>query len=203
VLPERIPLFPLPNVVLFPQMPLPLHVFEPRYRQMVADARHGHDIIGMVLLKPGWEPIYQGRPPVFAIGCAGRIEQCETLPDGRYNLVLRGVERFQIAEEHGSEPYRVASVRPQAETHDAAALEAVRTTLIDTLQKANPQEAVAFEGQLPPDLFVNALCQSLDLTPLERQALLDCDDLAVRGQRLVEVLAFKRLERHAGPHRLH
>jgi uncharacterized protein len=203
VLPERIPLFPLSNVVLFPQMPLPLHVFEPRYRKMVADARQGHEIIGMVLLKPGWEPIYQGRPPVFAVGCAGRIEQCEALADGRYNIVLRGVARFRIAEEHGHEPYRVASVRPHAETQDAAALEAVRIALIDTLQKANPQEAVAFEGQLPPDLFINALCQSLDLTPLERQALLDCDDLVTRGRRLVELLAFKRLERHAGPHRLH
>jgi Lon protease-like protein len=200
VLPDRIPLFPLPNVVLFPQMPVPLHVFEPRYRKMVADVRAGHDTIGMVLLKPGWEPIYYGRPPVFAIGCAGRVEQCEALADGRYNLVLRGVARFEILEEHGSEPYRVASVRPRPETCDTADLEAVRIKLTSAL---HPQDAVALEGQLPPDLFINALSQSVDLTPLERQALLDCHDLGARGRRLIELLAFKRLESQAGSQRLH
>lgn len=203
-LPERIPLFPLPNVVLFPQMPLPLHVFEPRYRKMVSDVRHEHDTIGMVLLKPGWEPVYYGRPPVFPVGCAGRIEQCEELPDGRYNLVLRGISRFRIVEEHGSEPYRVATIRlqPEANAGDTA-LEAVRGELMEAIRKVNAQEAVAYEGQLPPDIFVNALSQSLDLTPIERQTLLDCDDLVGRGRRLAELLAFKRLEGLAGPQRLH
>ena len=202
-LPGRIPLFPLPNVVLFPQMPLPLHVFEPRYRKMVADVRQGHDLIGMVLLKPGWEPLYQGRPPVFPVGCAGRVEQCEPLPDGRYNLVLRGTARFRIVEEHGGEPYRVATVEARAESLDPIRVESLRVELIEAIRETSPQEAVSMEGQLPPDLFINALSQSLDLTPLERQALLECDDLAVRGQRLIELLAFKRLERQAGSQRLH
>ena len=73
--PSRI--FPLPNVVLFPNVFLPLHIFEPRYREMVADALDGDRIIGMVLLRPGWEGDYEGRPPVYPIGCAGLITHAE------------------------------------------------------------------------------------------------------------------------------
>ena len=198
-LPERLPLFPLPNVVLFPQMPLPLHVFEPRYRKMVADVRQDHDTIGMVLLRPGWEPIYYGRPPVFPIGCAGRIEQCESLPDGRYNLVLRGLSRFTIVEEHAGEPYRVATIRPRPDHTDPHSdLEAGRADLIAAIEKASEREIVVLHGQLPADVFVNALSQSLDLAPVERQTLLDCDDVVRRCRRLIEILEYKRLEKQSG-----
>jgi Lon protease-like protein len=186
-------------------MPLPLHIFEPRYRKMVADARGGHQLIGMVLLQPGWESRYYGRPPVFPVGCAGRIEQCEALPDGKYNIVLRGIARFSILEEHPGEPYRVAKVEPRPEpAHDAAALDSVRANLIAAVEKASEQEAVVLHGSLPPEVFINALCQSLDLAPLEKQSLLDCDTLLDRGRRLVEILQFKRLERRsAAPPKLH
>src|SRR2546421_10426257 len=97
MLPPSIPLFPLPNVVLFPNVFLPLHIFEPRYREMVADALQGDRIVGMVLLQPGYESDYEGRPGVFPTGCAGVITHAEKLPDGRYNIVLRGVEKFRIA----------------------------------------------------------------------------------------------------------
>ena len=96
---DLLPLFPLPNVVLFPNVFLPLHIFEPRYREMVADALAGDRLIGMVLLRPGWEHDYEGRPPVYPIGCSGVITHVERLPDGRYNIVLRGLERFRIVEE--------------------------------------------------------------------------------------------------------
>src|SRR5688572_9608200 len=97
-------------------MPMPLHVFEPRYRQMVADARAGNELIGMVLLKPGWEARYHGRPDIFPVGCAGRIEQCEALADGRYNIVLRGLARFAVEDEREGEPYRLARVGARRET---------------------------------------------------------------------------------------
>ncbi len=93
-LPKRIPIFPLPSTVLFPGLPLPLHVFEPRYRGMVEDALAGERVIGMVLLKPGWESDYEGAPPVFPIGCLGRIDHAEPLPDGRFNILLTGRARF-------------------------------------------------------------------------------------------------------------
>jgi len=95
---ELLPLFPLPNVVLFPNVFLPLHIFEPRYREMVADAAASDRMIGMVLLRPGWERDYEGRPPIYPIGCSGVMTHVDRLSDGRYNLVLRGLERFRIVE---------------------------------------------------------------------------------------------------------
>ena len=92
MLPPTIPVFPLPNVVLFPSVFLPLHIFEPRYRRMVDDALSGDRIIGMVLLKPGWEGSYEGHPAIYEVGCAGLITHAERTEDGRYNLVLRGLE---------------------------------------------------------------------------------------------------------------
>src|SRR5689334_21904912 len=109
---DLMPLFPLPNVVLFPGVFLPLHIFEPRYRELVADALTGDRLIGMVLLRPGWEADYQGRPAVFPIGCSGVITHVEQLENGRYNIVLRGVERFRILEEDHQRSYRRAVVEP-------------------------------------------------------------------------------------------
>src|SRR5688572_4815088 len=115
MLPATIPIFPLPNAVLFPNVFMPLHVFEMRYRAMVADALAGDRIIGMVLLKPGFERDYEGRPPVYPIGCAGVITHSEALPDGRFNIVLRGIEKFRISSEDASRPYRLAQVEPLPE----------------------------------------------------------------------------------------
>src|SRR5262245_23557279 len=82
-LPSTIPIFPLQDVMLFPNVSRPLYIFEPRYRAMIADALKGDRIIGMVLLRPGYEADYEGRPPVYAIGCAGVMTDVERLPDGR------------------------------------------------------------------------------------------------------------------------
>src|SRR5712691_8230083 len=109
---DLLPIFPLPNVVLFPNVFLPLHIFEPRYREMVADALTSDRVIGMVLLKPGWEHDYEGRPMVYPIGCIGVMTHAERLADGRSNIVLRGVERFRIIEEDHSRSYRRALVEP-------------------------------------------------------------------------------------------
>ena len=116
MLPPTIPIFPLPNVVLFPHVFLPLHIFEPRYRAMVADALEGDRLIGMVLLRPGWEGRYDGRPPVYPIGCAGVITHHDRLPDGRYNIVLRGLQKFRITGEDEGRLYRVARIEGQHET---------------------------------------------------------------------------------------
>src|SRR5947209_1146443 len=112
---DLLPLFPLPNVVLFPNVFLPLHIFEPRYREMIADALASDRLIGMVLLKPGWEREYEGRPAVYPIGCSGVMTHAEPLADGRYNIALRGVERFRIVEENHSRSYRRAIVEPVAD----------------------------------------------------------------------------------------
>ncbi|MGH7918275.1 MAG: LON peptidase substrate-binding domain-containing protein, partial [Candidatus Binataceae bacterium] len=93
--PETIPIFPLPNFVLFPTVNVPLHIFEARYREMVADVAQSHGIIGMVMLKGAWERDYYANPDVYEIGCAGKIAGMVRLPDGRYNLVLHGMREFR------------------------------------------------------------------------------------------------------------
>src|SRR3989442_11804905 len=97
---DLLPIFPLPNVVLFPNVFLPLHVFEPRYREMVADALASDRMIGMALLKPGWEHENEGHPPVYPIGSNSVITHVERLAEGPYNIVLRGVEPVPILEEN-------------------------------------------------------------------------------------------------------
>jgi hypothetical protein len=200
MIPAVIPLFPLPDAVLFPKMPLPLHVFEPRYRKMVADVLKGHRTIGMVLLRPGWEAAYEGRPDVFPVGCAGRLEQCDPLADGRFNIVLRGVARFRVLQEHGGEPYRLASVRPLADVAgDKDVLEPRRKRALEALGRAPDGPALLVtQAEIPDDVFVNALSQSIPLTPIERQSLLDCDRIEERYDRLIEILEFKTLEQTTG-----
>ena len=105
----RIPIFPLPEVTFFPETVLPLHVFEPRYRQMVADCLAGDRWLAVGMLRPGWEKDYQGRPPVHPIAGAGEIIQAEGLADGRYNVLLDGRARVRILAEEppGRLAYRV------------------------------------------------------------------------------------------------
>jgi hypothetical protein len=181
-------------------MALPLHVFEPRYRQLVAAALRGDQIIGMTLLRPGWEGNYEGRPPVYAHGCAGRLEQCQRLDDGRFTLVLRGVTRFRIVEEHAGEAYRTATVDALVdECGDAAAMEAARQSVLHAIVRADEGASTLMaQHDIAHEVFVNALCQSLALEPVERQSLLDCGSILERYERLIEILDFKRLE--AGLH---
>lgn len=105
-------LFPLPNVVLLPETTIPLHVFEPRYRRMLADALDSDRLIGMQLLKPDG-PSDAGRPAVHSIGCAGEVVHHEPLDDGRSNILLRGAFRYRIEAERATDaPYRLAEVVP-------------------------------------------------------------------------------------------
>ena len=199
-LPSIIPLFPLPNVVLFPEMSLPLHIFEPRYRKMVQDALVSHRTIGMVMLRPGWEGDYEGRPPLFERGCAGRIVGSETLPDGRLNIVLKGVARYRIVEEHAGEPYRLASVAALPEAiGEASILKDVRRKVLAAIGRAADGPTTLVVSDLPDEVFVNGLCQSLSLDPMERQSLLDCDTISERYLRLIAIVEFRTLEQaHAG-----
>jgi Lon protease-like protein len=196
---ELLPLFPLPNVVLFPNVFLPLHVFEPRYREMVADAIAGDRMIGVVLLRPGWQPVYEGRPAVYPIGCSGVITHFEKLTDGRYNIVLRGLDRFRIVEEDHVRSYRRASIETLHEseltTADRDVLRLHRVKLESLLAPAaegsgaDPKSSSAMTDE---DL-VNALAQYLDLEPLEKQALLERHGLRTRAESLVELLEMKMM----------
>jgi Lon protease-like protein len=195
-LPGQIPLFPLPNVVLFPRVSVPLHIFEPRYRRLLQDALASDRVIGMVLLRPGWEQHYYGRPAVYSIGCAGEVEQTQTLPDGRSNVLLRGLTRFRILGELESEPYRIGTVAAlEDQPGEPRNLESSRRLLLAALARAvDGPTRLVLQDDLPHDVFVNALCQSLQLQPVERQSLLDCDSVPGRYERLLEILEFRRLE---------
>jgi uncharacterized protein len=196
MLPPSIPLFPLPNVVLFPNVFLPLHIFEPRYRQMIADALQEDRIIGMALLRPGYEANYEGRPEVYPIGCAGVITHSQPLGDGRYDIVLRGMEKFRIRSEDHTKPYRIGHVDGISEVippdeavplrHQRQRLEAVLAAAIERV-RAEPK----FPPSVPDEDLVNALAQYLDLDTLEHQALLECDGVLARCRALIDLLEMK------------
>jgi Lon protease-like protein len=207
MLPSTLAIFPLPNVVLFPGVFLPLHVFEPRYRQLVADTLDGDRVIGMTLLRPGWESDYEGRPPIYETGCAGLITHVEPLPDGRYHLVLKGLQKFRVLGEHSDQAYRVAQVEPLAE----AVTETDRTTLRDGRHQLELMLAPLLERserRLPANLsdeeVVNALSQYLDLQLVERQALLECTGPVARCALLLELLQMKAMTaRHPTTSQVH
>lgn len=107
------PLFPLPDAVIFPHVLLPLHIFEPRYQKMVADALAGERLIAMASLRPGWEAADDHKPPAIdPIVCLGRITIEQRLPDGRFNLILQGLTRAAVvAEESTDLPYRIGRLK--------------------------------------------------------------------------------------------
>lgn len=106
-----IPVFPLPDVVLLPRAVLPLHIFEPRYRMMTHDALKGSRLIGMALLQPGYMSRYHTlSAPIHDVVCVSRILKEERLPDGRYHLLLQGLQRAKVLEENTQRPYRRAQL---------------------------------------------------------------------------------------------
>jgi len=196
MLPSNLPIFPLPSAVLFPNVFLPLHIFEPRYRAMIAEALDGDRMVGMVLLRPGWEADYEGRPPIYPIGCAGLITFAERLKDGRFNIVLRGLEKFRVLGEEDRRGYRLASIERIVEPvsdADRAAVRAARRRL-EALLVPQPEGRGA-EPKVPPSMpdedLVNALAQYLELEPVEKQALLERDSLLARCESLIELLEMK------------
>lgn len=95
----QVALFPLPNVVLFPNVLLPLHIFEPRYIEMTRDALAGDQLISLAMLKPGWELAEPDVPEIYPVICVGKIAHHVELNDGRYNLIVQGLQRASVVEE--------------------------------------------------------------------------------------------------------
>jgi hypothetical protein len=184
-----LPLFPLPNIVFFPHTRLPLHVFEPRYRQMVSDALESDQRFGIVLLKSGWEADYFGAPAVYPFGTLGTIEQAVPLEDGRYNIVVRGDVRFRIVEEVSRVPYRTARVvaEPETERSVQQAYEQ-REWLADLsrqyLRYLPDQTAVPEIETVNLDALTNALIMSLNLDIEEKQKLLEMSDVITRAEEI-------------------
>ena len=184
-----LPLFPLPDVVFFPNTRLPLHVFEPRYRQMITDALETDNRFGIVLLRPGWQSDYHGAPPVHRLGTLGTIEQAVPLEDGKYNILVRGDARFRILDEVSRVPYRTARVVVRQEVQrEMQEAYAQREWLADLAH----QYLHYLPNQMPvPEIetvslepLTNALIMSLNLDAEEKQKLLEIDDLIERAEQI-------------------
>jgi hypothetical protein len=208
--------FPLPEVVFFPATILPLHIFEPRYRQMTADVLSGEGRLLVVQLRPGWEGDYHGNPPTYQVGCVGRIQQHEQLEDGRYNLMLVGLERVSIAEyvDAGPKPYRVARVVPAPETLSEPSKDqtSARLQLYRALEEWNTEqrEQSYYAQFLKPELGLEALVNLgaliLPFDAADRQELLELDRIdqrqlrvAAAAETLLTRARFCRRFRHLQP----
>lgn len=189
-IPSTIPIFPLQDIMLFPGASRPLHIFEERYREMVADALESDRVIGMVMLRPGYEDDYEGNPPVYDIGCAGVIVNVERLPEGQYNIVLQGLSRFRITREDHRKPYRIAEVDPLFDSindNDRRILREHRSLLLELLSFVAPDQRPTPE-ELPDDLLVNGLAQFLGMAPVNRLDLLQQDGPLARAEALMTLL---------------
>ncbi|MDV3258075.1 MAG: LON peptidase substrate-binding domain-containing protein [Sphingomonas sp.] len=193
--PARVPLFPLAGAILFPRSQLPLHIFEPRYRDMVRDALAGPGRIGMI------QPSGSGDPaPLYQAGCLGEIVAAEELDDGRFNIVLHGSSRFRlIAERDLGTSYRQADVDLAAfDDSEPEALALVQRAEVerearrfgDALGLAVDWEAV---GKLDDELLVNAIAQVAPFDVGAKQALLEEPTLAGRADLVVQLMQFQRL----------
>jgi Lon protease-like protein len=190
-LPAEIPLFPLPETTLFPGVSRPLLIYEPRYRAMIADALKGDRIIGMVRLRPGFEKDYEGRPPIYAVGCAGRIEQYEQLSDGRYVIQLQGLTAFRVLSENQRKPYRlgrIEAVPDRLEEQERLTLRSLRNRLISLLVKVLPFGVDLPDASLEDDEFINVVAQNLPMSEDDRQALLERSSVLARAQALIDGL---------------
>jgi len=205
-----LPLFPLPNLVFFPNTRLPLHVFEPRYRQMVNDALQNDHRMGIVLLRPGWEADYFGSPAIHELGTLGTIEQAVPLEDGRFNILVRGDVRVRVLGEVSRVPYRTARVIAEPE-HQRGIDEAYaqREWLAELsrqyLHYLPDQMAVPEIETVGLDALTNALIMSLNLDVEEKQRLLEINDLVARADKIgtelqnrIESLRFLAPFRHGG-----
>ena len=187
-LPSEIPLLPLPEVGRFPGTTRPLLSSEPRYREMVADALGTNKIIGMVLLRPGFEKDYEGRPPVYGTGCAGIIEEYEKFSDGRYAILLRGLTTFRIVSEDQRKPYRLARIEAMPDAlkdDDRGALSTVRERISKLLYTVLPLGVEPPDPALDDTEFVNVVAQALKMPEEARQNLLERSDVLARARALL------------------
>lgn len=204
----RLSIFPLPGALLFPGMHLPLHIFEPRYRALVSDALARDRRIGMVQPRPGPGKADAGktdRPPLFDLGCVGRIADVQAMDDGRYNLVLEGQALFRVVRELDvATPFRQveAELLPVAEDESLAL--AMRSSL--ELESRRFAEAQGYQvdwdqvERLDDTALVNGIAQIAPFDAAAKQALLEAPGLEARAELIVQLLQF--FGRHDGEDRV-
>jgi Lon protease-like protein len=197
----RLSIFPLPGALLFPRMHLPLHIFEPRYRAMVSDAMARDRRIGMIQPRTG-RITRKDSPPLFEIGCVGKIGEFEAGEDGRYNLVLEGVALFRIVRELDvTTPFRQveAELLPLADEPEMLSLS--RRSLLETESRAFADAqgyAVDWDAvtRLDDEALVNGIAQIAPFDVAAKQALLESPDIEERAELIIQLMQF--FGRHDG-----
>lgn len=202
------PFFPLPNVVLFPHAVLPLHIFEPRYRQMTADILAGERYLAMALMQAGWErvgPDYP--PPVHPVMGLGRVVHHELLSDGRYHLSLGGIARVRLIEETTTDtPYRTGRFETLADVVEPGTEDQLETTLdelIIRMERVFPDRPlrkilqVAEENNFPVAAKYDAVIAALPLVPQLSQKFLEALAVSERATLLNEMVV--QLEQQSPP----
>ena len=194
---EVVPVFPLPNVVFFPGTVLPLHIFEPRYRKMVADVQDGNRQFAIALIRADGKQAGDENPAIHSIGTLGRVVDLDPLPDGRFNLQLAGLHRVEFEELPSDKPYRLARCRPRPEASIAEGTPEVREAKLELMASHSyllselteeASTAIPIDEALSLEAAVNRACANLPVEPWVRQELLEDDDLLSRRQRVVSLI---------------
>lgn len=196
----RVRLFPLPNSVLFPHVLQPLHVFEPRYRELTIDALATDQLIAMALLEPGWEKEYEGKPSISQVACLAKIVSHQRLDDGRYNLLLAGLHRVKIVREmHTTKPFRTAQVEI-IEDYYSPLGEPMRPMLfrklidefikrfMPKLPEAREQIEQLLGSEIPLGPVTDIISYTLDLAMAQKQELLGQADVDRRAVLLADIM---------------
>jgi Lon protease-like protein len=185
--------------MLIPEMSVPLHIFEPRYKAMIADALKGHRVVGMVLLRPVYEKDYERSPSVFPIGCAGVINEVEQLPNGEYNIVLGALTKYRITREEASRPYRIAHVTAIADVvsdADRPALRTRRQRLEALIRESGGRTGIAAPPRnISDEGLVNGISQLAHIDELDRERLLEAPNPLARADMLIQILEKSMAER--------
>jgi uncharacterized protein len=200
---QRLSIFPLGGALLFPRMHLPLHIFEPRYRALVSDALSRDRRIGLIQPRPGGAG---QEPPLFDIGCVGKIAHVEALDDGRYNIVLEGQARFRLVRELDvTTPFRQVEAAIEVDGDDDTNLAlAARASLEYESRKFAELQGYAVDweavSRLDDEALVNGIAQIAPFDAAAKQALLEAGSLADRADLIVQLMQF--FGRHDGEDRV-
>jgi len=195
---EAVPVFPLPDFVLFPNTLVPFHIFEPRYVQMMEECLAGPRTVIITGLMPGWETDYYGSPPVQRVGCVGKVVNEERLDDGRLNVYVHGLARVAIGGMHQETPYRIASSRvlndlpsgdEDLERARELRLRLVSHELIQLLGQGGESLTRLLSNTDSLGPLTHRLSSLIVSDPIERQQLLEMRNATQRADKLVESFA--------------
>ena len=192
----RVRLFPLPNLVLFPHVMQPLHIFEPRYRDLLEDALDGDRLIAMAVLAPGWEKQYEGRPALYSTACLGRITTHFRLADGTFYVLLLGLRRVRLVREiEPTRRFREAEVELCEDRYPACALARRKTLqrklhdallrILPTFPEAQEQLDQLLGDDVPLGVLTDVISYMLDIDPARKETLLVERDVYRRTEQLL------------------